>query len=156
MSQVKWDVALYLDSRATPPQRDALTQIFSGQAGGHPAVVASFIGRALGIKSAVIDYQASGNKRSVKIGDIAEAEVEAIQGQNQQQATISNRITDFNGSCPARTPSTLPLLTPGPSTGLLAMRQRSRNSAFASFHSAQHSLAACVMIPLLQRLGLIN
>ena len=90
MSQVKWDAALYLDSRATPAQRDALTQIFSGQAGGHPAVLASFIGRVLGIKSAVIDYQASGSKRSVKIGDIAEAEVEAIQGQNQQQASISN------------------------------------------------------------------
>jgi len=36
------------------------------------------------------DNQASGNKRSVRIGEIAEAEVEALQGQNKQQATISH------------------------------------------------------------------
>jgi hypothetical protein len=37
MTQVKWSAAIYLDSRATHEQRDALTRIFSGQTGGHPA-----------------------------------------------------------------------------------------------------------------------
>jgi hypothetical protein len=50
MTQVKWSAALYLDSRATPEQRDALMRVFSGQAGGHPAVLASFVGQLLGLR----------------------------------------------------------------------------------------------------------
>jgi hypothetical protein len=38
MTQVKWSAAIYLDSRATHEQRDALTRIFSGQTGGHPVL----------------------------------------------------------------------------------------------------------------------
>ena len=34
MLQVKWKVALYVDEQANQGQQDALTQIFSGQAGG--------------------------------------------------------------------------------------------------------------------------
>ena len=37
MLEVKWKVALYVDERANQGQQDALTQIFSGQAGGHLA-----------------------------------------------------------------------------------------------------------------------
>jgi hypothetical protein len=59
MTQVKWSAAIYLDSRATHEQRDALTRIFSGQTGGHPAVLASFVGEVLGVKSAAIDYRNS-------------------------------------------------------------------------------------------------
>jgi hypothetical protein len=40
MLQTKWKVALYLDERDTPEQRDALTKVFAGQAGGHLANLA--------------------------------------------------------------------------------------------------------------------
>jgi hypothetical protein len=90
LTQVKWNVALYLDARATEEQRDALTQIFSGQAGGHPAVLASFIGQVLGIKSAAIDYQAMGKKRSIKIAGVGEAEIEALQPPDAADTIISN------------------------------------------------------------------
>ena len=38
--EVKWKVALYVDERANQEQRGALTQIFSGQSGGHLANLA--------------------------------------------------------------------------------------------------------------------
>ena len=41
MMQTKWRAALYLDERASEPQQQSLTKIFGGQAGGHPAVLAS-------------------------------------------------------------------------------------------------------------------
>ena len=47
MLEVKWKVALYVDERANQDQRDALTQIFSGQASGHLASVAPLIGEVL-------------------------------------------------------------------------------------------------------------
>jgi hypothetical protein len=90
MTQVKWNVALYLDSRATPEQSDALTKIFSGQAGGHPAVLASFIGQVLGVKSAAIDYQAAEKRRSLKITGVAEAEIDSLQGPGAADTLITN------------------------------------------------------------------
>lgn len=90
MAQVKWIAALYLDERATTAQKDALTQIFSGQAGGHPAALASFIGEVKGIKSAAIDYQAAGKKRSIRIAGVAEAEIEGLAGQGDADITIGN------------------------------------------------------------------
>ena len=36
MAAKDWTAVLYLDERADPTQREALTAIFSGQAGGHP------------------------------------------------------------------------------------------------------------------------
>ena len=51
MMETKWQAALYLDERASAAQKDALTRIFAGQAGGHPAVLASFVGEVLGVAS---------------------------------------------------------------------------------------------------------
>ena len=50
MLEVKWKVALYVDERANQDQQGALTQIFSGQAGGHLAGVAPLIGEVLELK----------------------------------------------------------------------------------------------------------
>lgn len=90
MAQVKWKAAVYLDGRATQAQKDALTQIFSGAAGGHPAVLASFVGQVLGVKSVTIEYKAEGKRQSLRIPDVAEAEIEALAGQGGAEITISN------------------------------------------------------------------
>src|SRR5262245_41543319 len=57
MVESKWKAALYLDQKASEPQRKALQAIFSGNAGGHPAALASFIGEMLGTKSVPMSYQ---------------------------------------------------------------------------------------------------
>lgn len=90
MAQVKWKAALYLDERATQAQKDALAQIFAGQAGGHPAAMTSFVGQVLGVKSVAIDYRAEGKRRSLRIPNVAEAEIEALAGQGGAEITISN------------------------------------------------------------------
>ena len=45
MPQGNWSAALYLDSRASSEQSDALLKIFSGQAGGVPAALHPLIGK---------------------------------------------------------------------------------------------------------------
>lgn len=90
MAQVKWDVAVYLDERATPEQKDALTKIFAGQAGGHPSRLAAHVGRILGVASVPIRYTASGRQRSLSIPRIAEASIEAIEGQGGAEIRIEN------------------------------------------------------------------
>jgi hypothetical protein len=67
MLEVKWKVALYIDERANQDQQDALTQIFSGQAGWPLAGFAPFIGEVLGVKTATIEYRAEGKRRSIRL-----------------------------------------------------------------------------------------
>jgi hypothetical protein len=88
MLKTKWQVALYLDKRATTAQAEVLGKIFSGQAGGHLANLAPLIGQVLGVKTAAIEYKAEGKRRSLRIEDIAHAEIEALAGGNDGLATI--------------------------------------------------------------------
>lgn len=90
MLQVKWKLALYLDEKASPAQRDVLTQIFSGQAGGHPAVLASLVGEILGVKNVPIEFHAAGKTRRLRVADVLEMEIEGIEGQGGQEVTVSN------------------------------------------------------------------
>lgn len=90
MMKTKWRVALYLDERATPAQQDAMGQVFSGQAGGPLAALAPLIGEVMGVRSAAIEYRADGKRRSVRIGDVAQAEIEALAGQDGGDVTIQN------------------------------------------------------------------
>ena len=90
MSKVKWRAALYLDAKASSPQKDALTKIFGGQAGGVPGALGSMIGEVLGVKSVPIEFTVDGKKRSLRIPEVAEAEIEAIQGHEGTDAKISS------------------------------------------------------------------
>lgn len=51
MKDGNWQAALYVDDRADDDQFDAIVQIFSGQQGGHPAILMSFVGEVLGVST---------------------------------------------------------------------------------------------------------
>lgn len=85
----KWKAAVYLDNRASEAQKNGLLQIFTGQAGGHPAVLVSFVGEVLGVKDVAIDYRAEGKRRSLNIAGTIEAEIEAISGAGGSDVSIS-------------------------------------------------------------------
>jgi len=89
MMQTKWRAALYLDERSSPAQKGALTRIFGGQAGGHLEALGAFVGDVLGVSSVRIDYQARGRTRSLIIPDIVDTEIEAIEGQDGGDVTVS-------------------------------------------------------------------
>lgn len=91
MATVKWTAAVYFDNSASDSQKDALMQIFTGQAGGHPGRLVSHIGDVLGVSSLPMTYRAEGRKRSLKIEGVAEAEIEALNtGQGGADITIDN------------------------------------------------------------------
>jgi len=89
MAEVPWQAALYIDSEGDAGQQEALTKIFSGQAGGHPSRLATHIGEFLGVKIADIVCSGTGKNRSLSIPGIADAEIEAISGQADGETTIS-------------------------------------------------------------------
>lgn len=88
MVKTKWKVAAYFDDNANEAQNEALHAIFSGKAGGHPAVLASFIGEIVGAKNVPMRYHTDGKSSSLSIPSIAEAEIEALEGQGTGPITI--------------------------------------------------------------------
>lgn len=89
MAKVEWTSALYLDERADGEQSDALTRIFTGQAGGHPERLASHIGTVLGISSVAMEFTMDDRRRSMRVGDIGSVEIEAIEGQQGESVTVA-------------------------------------------------------------------
>ena len=90
MAEGNWKVVMYLDQAADPGQHDALGTIFGGQAGGHPALLASFIGEVLGVEQVPIRFETSPGRRRFQLGDSAEADIQAIEGQGGEPVTIRN------------------------------------------------------------------
>lgn len=89
MVETKWTAAAYFDARADGEQTDALHAIFSGKAGGHPALLASFIGEMLGAKSVPMHFHSEGRQSSLSIPGIAQAEVEELAGQGDGPVTLA-------------------------------------------------------------------
>lgn len=89
MHEVQWKAALYLDERATEQQKNGLLTIFSGQAGGHPARLATHIGEVLGVASVPIQFQREGKHGHLKVGHVAEVEIEALAGARGADVTVT-------------------------------------------------------------------
>lgn len=101
MATTEWRVAAYVDDRATEEQQGALLKIFSGQAGGHPARLASHIGELLGAAPASIKFEMHSGKYSLKIAGIAEMEFEQIVGQGDGPVTVTGHPLCFSPGFPA-------------------------------------------------------
>lgn len=90
MTQTKWKVAAYFDEKADQAQNDALHAIFGGKAGGHPAVLASFIGEIVGARNVPMRFRTDGRTSSLSIPGVTEAEIEYIKGQGDQPILVEN------------------------------------------------------------------
>lgn len=90
MAEGNWKVVLYLDQRADERQQEALGTIFGGQAGGHPAVLASLISEVRGVERLPISYKVEGGRRHLTLGETAEADIAALEGLDGGEITITN------------------------------------------------------------------
>ncbi len=88
MADGNWQVVLYLDAAGDDSQREALAQIFGGEAGGHPAVLTSFIGELLGVEHVPIHYTTEGDSVRLTLGDSDGATVQANLGQGDEPVTL--------------------------------------------------------------------
>lgn len=82
MGKGNWSVGLVIDDRATAEQRDAITAIASGSAGGPMAALAGLIGKFLGVESAPIKFDRTGVKWAVTAGSLVDMAAQAAMGIN--------------------------------------------------------------------------
>lgn len=88
MATTQWNVALYVDDRADEAQNAALMAIFGGQAGGHPARLATHIGAIVGVRSTPIEFTIEGGRHALRIPGIADVEIAPIAGQGDGPVTV--------------------------------------------------------------------
>jgi len=80
MAKGNWSVGLVIDERATAAQRDAITAIASGAAGGPMAPLAGLIGTFLGVEPAPIRIEQDGKKFTVTAGTLVDMAGEGAMG----------------------------------------------------------------------------
>src|SRR5579862_7014819 len=86
MGKGNWSVGLIADERASAEQRDAITAIASGAAGGPMAALSGLIGKFLGVESAPIQCDRSGLKWSVRAANLLDMAAEGAKGINPNAA----------------------------------------------------------------------
>jgi hypothetical protein len=82
MGKGNWSVGLVTDERASTEQREAITAIASGAAGGPMAAMSGLIGKFLGVESAPITFERSGVKWSVKAARLVDMAAQGAMGVN--------------------------------------------------------------------------
>ena len=82
MGKGNWSVGLIVDDRASVEQREAVTAIASGAAGGPMSALSGLIGKFLGVEVSPIRFDHSGAKWSVKASSLVEMGAEAAMGIN--------------------------------------------------------------------------
>ncbi len=80
MGKGNWSVGVIADERASAEQRDAITAIASGSAGGPMAALGSLVGKFLGVESAPIRFDRSGATWSVTAATFVDMAAEAARG----------------------------------------------------------------------------
>jgi hypothetical protein len=90
MAKGNWRAAFYIDERASPAQREALSAIFSFQPGGAFAPQAGLVSEVLGVKFVPITFEAHGRQWKMAMSGIGDADITAIEGLDGKEIRIEN------------------------------------------------------------------
>ena len=100
MYEGDWTAVLYIDERASPKQEAALTEIFSGQAGGPWARLSLFYkdGKFQAIKRAAFNFTKEGRTFRVSTSTTINLEIQALRGVNpDDEVKITNLRNVIHG-----------------------------------------------------------
>ena len=87
--QARGNTCSHIVNLATQQQKDLIIKIYSGQAGGFFAMIASnLIGEMLGVKSVPIDFGIHGKRRWLRVKDTIELDIEAVAGGDKNRESF--------------------------------------------------------------------
>jgi len=93
-----WTAALYVDERASPEAMEALSTIFSGNAGGPPGVLKLLISSFLGVKQVPVQFEHDGTRRHFVIPSILDGQIEPIKGKRPGEDVVISNTEYWIGS----------------------------------------------------------
>jgi hypothetical protein len=99
--QGDWEVAIFIDDRASDEQMAAMVDAFTGKLGGPLADLAQLVGEVKVIERAAIDHSLVEGSGKVRVGDFLEAEMEPYRGPNGDVTTLRDSIFSTVPGSPA-------------------------------------------------------
>lgn len=96
-----WKVALFVDDKASEQENQALLDVWTGKLGGPVADLAGLIGEVVSVEQAPITYELHEGKGRLKIGSVADTEMEPYRGPTGAVTTLNESIFTTIPGAPA-------------------------------------------------------
>ena len=96
-----WKVALFVDDKASDQQNQALLDVWTGKLGGPVADLAGLIGEVVSVERVPITYELNEGKGNLKIGSVADTEMEPYRGPTGAVTTLNESIFTTIPGAPA-------------------------------------------------------
>ena len=90
LTKGNWRLALYVDESANDAQFEAICSLWSGEGGGHLAVIASLVSEVISAKKAKISFESTGTKKHLVIEGVGENEMFPIEGEDGKPVIVTN------------------------------------------------------------------
>src|SRR5688500_6278966 len=97
--QGNWRVRVYVDDQATPEQKDALLNVWTGKLGGPVADLAKLVGEVIAVEQVPITFEVKGVDGTLKVGEAIDAGLKPFQGATGKDTALHDTIfTTIPGS----------------------------------------------------------
>ncbi len=96
-----WKVAVYVSDRATPEQKTAVLDVWTGKCGGPIADLAALIGEVKGVHDAPVEFKIDKGKGTLRVGQQVEATMAPYTDANGTPTTLANSIFSTIPGSPA-------------------------------------------------------
>jgi hypothetical protein len=93
--------AIIVDGQASPEQQEALVNAWAGKLGGPLADLAQLVSEVVAVERAPISFEVKEGKGTMRIGDLAEAEMEPYRGPTGEVTTLNESIFTSIPGAPA-------------------------------------------------------
>ncbi len=97
--QGNWRVRVYVDDEATPEQKEALLNVWTGKLGGPVADLAKLVGEVVAVEQVPITFEVQGVHGTLKVGKAIDAGLKPFQGATGRDTALHDTIfTTIPGS----------------------------------------------------------
>ena len=96
-----WKVTMFIDAAATDEQAAAMQAVYTGAKGGPIVDLIKLVGEVTSIERAPIVFEVHQGKGTLKLGDVAHAQLEPYRGPGGQVTTLTNTIFSTVPGSPA-------------------------------------------------------
>jgi hypothetical protein len=131
-----WKAAVLVDERCSEEQQAALLNVFTGQLGGAIADLAALIGEVVAVERVPITFDVVDGKGTIKIGDIAEAQLAPFLGAAGTPTSLHDSVFSTIPGSPAYVGKAESFRRDGSRHGLPDVAVHGQNAVQGSFRFA--------------------
>jgi hypothetical protein len=96
-----WRVTMFIDDGATDEQAEAIQAVYSGDKGGPIVDLIQLVGEVTSVERVPIVFEVVEGKGTLKLGDVAHAELEPYRSATGEVTTLTNTVFSTVPGAPA-------------------------------------------------------